>query len=80
MAALPLRKPVMIAPAEYQLAISTAVKEAVALSRADLVVQAARLFGFDRTGSDLKQEIEQQMDVLITTRKIIDDGEKVRMA
>jgi hypothetical protein len=80
MAALPLRKAVMIAPVEYQLAISAAVKEAVALSRDDLVNQAARLFGFDRTGADLKQEIEQQVDALIRVKAIIDDGQKVRMA
>jgi hypothetical protein len=42
MSALPLRRAVMIAPAEYQLAISTAVKEAVALSRDDLAIQTAR--------------------------------------
>jgi hypothetical protein len=79
MAALPLRKAVMIAPAEYRLAIFTAVQEAVALSRDDLVIQATRLFGFDRTGADLKQEIEQQVDALIRTKAIIYDGEKVRM-
>ena len=80
MAALPLRKAVMIAPAEYRLAITTAVKEAVALSRDDLVIQVARLFGFDRTGADLKQQIEQQVEVLITEKAIIDDGQKVRLA
>ena len=80
MATLPLRKAIMIAPAEYQLAISTAIKEAVAISRDDLVTQAARLFGFDRTGADLKQEIEQQVDALIRAKAIIDDGQKVRMA
>jgi very-short-patch-repair endonuclease len=80
MAALPLRKAVMIAPAEYQLAISTAVKEAVAISRDDLVIQAARLFGFDRTGADLQQEIEQQVNALIRAKAIFDDGQKVRMA
>ncbi len=79
-AALPLRRAAMIAPAEYQLAISTAVKEAVALTRDDLVIQAARLFGFDRTGADLKQEIEQQVDALIRAKAIIDDGQKVRIA
>jgi very-short-patch-repair endonuclease len=79
-AVLPLRKAVMIAPAEYRLAISTAVKEAVAISRDDLVIQAARVFGFDRTGTDLKQQIEQQLDVLIRARAILNDGQKVRMA
>jgi very-short-patch-repair endonuclease len=79
-AALPLRKAVMIASAEYQLAISTVVKDAVALSRDDLVIQASRLFGFDRTGPDLKQEIEQQVDALMRAKAIIDDGQKVRLA
>jgi len=79
MAALPLRKAIMIAPAEYQLALSTSIKEAVAISRDDLVTQAARLFVFDRTGADLKQEIEQQVDALIRAKAIIDDGQKVRM-
>src|SRR5262249_4606907 len=80
MVALPLRKAVMIAPVEYQLAISTAIKEAVALSRDDLVIQVARLFGFDRTGGDLKQQIEQQVEVLIIAKAIIDDGQKVSLA
>ena len=48
-------------------------------SRDDLVTQAARLFGFDRTGADLKQEIEQQVDALIRAKAIIDEGQKVRM-
>jgi hypothetical protein len=49
----------MIAPAEYQFAMSTAINKAVALSRDDLIVQTARLFGFDRRGPDLTQEIER---------------------
>jgi very-short-patch-repair endonuclease len=73
-AALPLRKAAMIAPAEYQLGISTAVEEAVAISREDLLFEVARLFGFDRTGPDLKQEIKQQVDVLVQNGLIIDDG------
>jgi hypothetical protein len=45
----------MIPPAEYRLAISIITSEAVAISRGDLVVETARFFGFDRTGSDLKE-------------------------
>jgi very-short-patch-repair endonuclease len=78
-AALPLRKAAMIAPAEYQLAISVALNEAVALSRDDLIVQTARLFGFDRTGPDLTQEIEREVNSLIQGRTIVYDGEKLRV-
>src|SRR5262249_33107264 len=64
-APLPLRRAGMIAPAEYRLAISTIVLEAVAVSRGDLVVETARLFGFDRTGSELTDAIDQQCETLI---------------
>ena len=60
-AALPLRRATMIAPAEYQLALSTIIADAVAISREELVVEAARLFGFDRTGPDLKEAIDRQV-------------------
>jgi very-short-patch-repair endonuclease len=76
-AALSLRKAVMIAPAEYRLAISTALNEAVALSHDELIIQTARLFGFDRTGSDLKQEIERQVDALIRAGTITDNGDRL---
>jgi very-short-patch-repair endonuclease len=77
-AALPLRRAAMIAPAEYQFAISVALKEAVALSLDDLIIQTARLFGFDRTGSDLAREIERQVNSLTQGGTIVHDGEKLR--
>jgi hypothetical protein len=55
--ALPLRRANMIAPSEYHLAILTVIEEAVAIPREELGVETARLFGFDRTGPDLKEEI-----------------------
>src|SRR5262249_16778930 len=72
-AALSLRKATMIAPTEYQLALHSVVKEAVALTRDELVVQAARLFGFDRTGADLRQQIDQQIDALIRKNLVMHD-------
>jgi hypothetical protein len=77
-AALPLRRAAMIAPAEYQFAMSAALKEAAALSLDDLIIQTARLFGFDRTGPDLTREIQRQADSLIQGRTIAYDGEKLR--
>ncbi len=63
-APLPLRKAAMIAPSEYRLAIATALKEAVSMSREELLIQTARLFGFDRTGPDLKMAIEHEADAM----------------
>jgi very-short-patch-repair endonuclease len=74
-AALPLRRAAMIAPSEYKFAISTIVSQVVAISPDDLIVETARLFGFDRTGPDLKEAIDQQTKALIETGRLrIDDG------
>ena len=78
-AALPLRRATMIAPAEYQLALSTIIAEAVAISREELVVEAARLFGFDRTGPDLKEAIDRQVAALVKTRQVFTDGNVLRL-
>ena len=68
----------MIAPAEYQLAISTIISEAVGISGDDLVVETARLFGFDRTGSDLKEAIDRQTGTLVKAGRLYLDGELLR--
>ena len=43
-AALSLRKASMISTQEYQLAVRTALREAVAMPREELIIQTARLF------------------------------------
>jgi hypothetical protein len=68
----------MIAPAEYKFAIIQIVNEAIAISREELVVETAELFGFDRTGADLKNEIDRQTAELIEEAKIVGDGDVVR--
>ena len=78
-AALPLRRATMIAPAEYQLALSTIIADVVAISREELVVEAARLFGFDRTGPDLKDAIDRQVAALVKTKRIYIDGNVLRL-
>jgi very-short-patch-repair endonuclease len=73
-----LRRALMIAPNEYQLAIKTVISETVEISRQDLVVETARLFGFDRTGPDLKEAIEEQTRKLINSEKLHQDGNVLR--
>jgi very-short-patch-repair endonuclease len=67
---LPLRRAAMIAPAEYQLAISLVVTDVVAILRQDLVSETARRFGFDRTGPDLKEAIERQLAKLVAVGQL----------
>ena len=78
-APLPLKRAAMIAPAEYQVAISTIISEAVAISHDDLVVETARLFGFDRTGPGLKEAIDQQCATLVQMGRLHIDGDILRL-
>jgi very-short-patch-repair endonuclease len=77
-APLPLRRAAMIAPAEYQLAISLVVAEVVAISRQDLVSETARRFGFDRTGPDLKEAIERQVGELVAAGEVTAEEDLIR--
>ena len=78
-ASLQVRKAANIAPSEFRLAIITVLNESVSMSRDDLIVQTARLFGFDRTGPELKQEIEKNISNLIAIGTIDDTTPSLRM-
>jgi hypothetical protein len=44
-----------------------------------LTVEVARMFGFDRTGTDLSRLISEQIDVMIGRSEIEDTGERLRL-
>jgi hypothetical protein len=77
-AGLSLRRAEMISPAEYQLAIARIISEAVAISREDLIVETARIFGFDRTGPDLREAIDRQSEILVDLGRFQLDGDILR--
>jgi hypothetical protein len=77
---LPLRRAAMISPAEYQLAITRIISDAVAISREDLIIETARVFGFDRTGPDLREAIERQSEALVDLGRCYVDGDVLRSA
>ena len=79
-AALPLRRADRIAPHEYRLAILKVVEKAAGIERRDLIVETARLIGFDRTGTDLQAAIDRQMTVLLDARRLISDNGHIRFA
>jgi hypothetical protein len=70
----------MISPAEYQLAITRIISEAVAISREDLTIETARVFGFDRTGPDLREAIDRQSEILVDLGRFQLDGDVLRSA
>jgi very-short-patch-repair endonuclease len=77
-ASLPLRRAAMISPAEYQLAITRIISDAAAISREDLIIETARLFGFDRTGPDLREAIDRQSEILVDLGRFHLDGDVLR--
>ncbi|HEY5210001.1 MAG TPA: DUF3320 domain-containing protein [Stellaceae bacterium] len=79
-AAISLRRADRIAPAEYRVAIKICIGASVAMSRAELKRSVARLFGFDRTGTDLDQAISGQVDFLIGAGEIEQTEEHLRLS
>jgi very-short-patch-repair endonuclease len=77
-ASSPLRRATMIAPSEYKVAITSVIEEAISISPEQLAVETARRFGFDRTGLDLRQEIDRHMNVLIEAGQIVREGSVLR--
>jgi hypothetical protein len=78
-APLSLRRATMIAPVEYQLALTKIISDVVTISRDDLVVETARLFGFDRTGPDLRDAIDRQLSALVKAGQLERDGKILRL-
>ena len=70
----------MIPPAEYQLALLTIIADAVVISGDDLVIETARLFEFDRTGPDLKEAIDRQVERLVKEGRLHLDENGLRIA
>ncbi|MGD0190765.1 MAG: DUF3320 domain-containing protein [Rhizomicrobium sp.] len=69
-AALALRRADRIAPTEYEAAISLILKQAVGCPQEELIVETAKLLGFDRTGPELKTAIRQQIEEMHRSGKV----------
>jgi very-short-patch-repair endonuclease len=63
-----LRKPAMIAPAEIEAVALHALRESLAMAEDELVVETARLFGFARTGTDVRVVIENALRTRLIPR------------
>jgi len=65
-----LRKPESLPPQEIKKAILVLVEEYYGVSRDQLPVEVARLFGFKATSTQLREVIEQQIEVLLLSKSL----------
>jgi hypothetical protein len=56
------------------------VETAVGIDREDLITETTRLLGFDRTGTDLRARIDEQIKALLRTERIRSECGHIRLA
>ena len=69
-----LRKPESLPPQEIKKAILILVEENYGVSRDELPVEVARLFGFKATSAQLREVVEQQIQVMLSSGGLQDRG------
>ncbi|HVB25807.1 MAG TPA: DUF3320 domain-containing protein [Ktedonobacteraceae bacterium] len=65
-----LRKPESLPPQEIKKAILLLVEENYGVSRDQLPVEVARLFGFKATSAQLREIIEQQIEAMLSSKSL----------
>ncbi len=73
------RKVEHIAPEEIGLAMRHIVKAGIGISRDALVIETARVFGFERTGYQIRDQLEGVVQKLVTRGEIEQRGDVLRM-
>jgi very-short-patch-repair endonuclease len=71
------RKMNLIAPEEIAEAIREAVTKSFGIEREQLVVEVARLFGFDRLTEDMRKPIESCIDAMIAAKRLVLRGNQI---
>lgn len=69
-----------VPPEEIGLAVEAVLDDAFSLNRDDLVVAAARLLGYDRTGANVGAAVTEVVDRMILQDALTVSGEQVRLA
>jgi very-short-patch-repair endonuclease len=69
-----LRRADMLPPAEIRQAVLQVLADSARVQREELVVEVARLFGFLRTGGDIRVAIDRVLEKMRDVSVIIDEG------
>jgi hypothetical protein len=72
-----LQSPAMLPPLEIRAAVLKALEDNGAVSRDKLSVAVARLFGFQRTGPELRSVIDREIGRLIRIGQLREDGQVI---
>ena len=66
-----LRKPEMLPPVELRTALSMTVERHIGVSEDDVLVEAARLLGFQRTGGALREVIARELQNMLSFGSLV---------
>ncbi len=69
-----LKKPELLPPQEIREAIGSLVRESHGMQREETAIAVSRLLGFQATSQQLRERIEQQVDLLISNGTLKLDG------
>ncbi len=72
-----LRRIELIAPEEIEAAIKQVVLTAFGIERADLALEAPKLFGIKRATANIRQEVDKVVERLIKDRQLILQGDSL---
>lgn len=69
-----LKKPELLPPQEIREAILALVREAHGIRREEVATAASRMLGFLATSQQLRERIDQQLDLLLAKSQLADEG------
>lgn len=75
-----IRKVEFIPREELELAIRHVVHDAISISDDQVLTQAARVFGFDRTGTNIRDRIEEILDQMIQRGVLVRKGDRISLS
>ncbi len=68
-----------VADEEILRGITLVLEHAFSLTQDELVVQTSRLFGYQRTGSDINRRLREMVQVALKTGLIVERGERFQL-
>jgi very-short-patch-repair endonuclease len=64
---------------EIELAMQNIVRDAISITEEDLITQVARVFGFDRTGENIRERIEWNVRQVIQEGTLVRKGDRIAL-
>lgn len=75
-----IRKIDHISPEEMALAVTCIIQDAISIPNEQVITQTARIFGFDRTGTAIRDQISALIDQMIKKGTLLQKAERLSLA